>query len=71
MRQAATVASSESQNFMKSKALKFRDRADAGQQLGEILAEMELKPPLIFALPRGGVPVAIEIARTLAAPVDL
>lgn len=50
---------------------RFRDRLDAGQQLAARLAELSLDKPAIYALPRGGVPVALEIARTLAAPLDL
>ena len=46
-------------------------RDDAGRQLGEILAALELDDPLIYALPRGGVPVAVEIAKRLVAPLDL
>jgi len=51
--------------------LKFNDRADAGRQLGDRLAAMDLDKPLVFALPRGGVPVAAEVARRLHAPLDL
>ncbi len=50
---------------------KFVDRADAGRKLAEILAGMGLDRPLIFALPRGGVPVGIEVAKRLGAPLDL
>jgi len=49
----------------------FLDREDAGRQLAERLAVMELRRPLIFALPRGGVPVAVEVAQRLKAPLDL
>ncbi len=50
---------------------KFADRADAGRLLARLLAEMELDSPLIYALPRGGVPVAVEVAKRLGAPLDL
>lgn len=50
---------------------KFTDRAEAGQVLAKLLADMELDHPLIYALPRGGVPVAVEIAKRLGAPLDL
>ncbi|SDZ06922.1 Erythromycin esterase homolog [Jannaschia faecimaris] len=56
---------------MEHLAFTFEDRADAGRQLGEILAKMELDRPLIYALPRGGVPVAVEIAKRIGAPLDL
>ena len=49
----------------------FIDRADAGRQLAKALAERGLDRPLIYALPRGGVPVAVEIAKALHAPLDL
>jgi predicted phosphoribosyltransferase len=50
----------------------FRDRHDAGQQLAEKLAEYAGRPDvLVLALPRGGVPVAFEVARALHAPLDV
>lgn len=49
----------------------FIDRADSGRQLAKALAELELDHPLIYALPRGGVPVAVEVAKALHAPLDL
>jgi predicted phosphoribosyltransferase len=53
----------------------FRDRNDAGRQLAERvaerLAELDLHDPVVYALPRGGVPVAVEVARRLRAPLDL
>lgn len=51
--------------------LRFADRTDAGQQLAEKLAQMDLRDPVVFALPRGGVPVGAEVARKLGAPLDL
>jgi putative phosphoribosyl transferase len=49
----------------------FRDRTDAGQQLAEAVARLGLRDPLVLALPRGGVPVAVEVAGRLGAPLDL
>lgn len=49
----------------------FLDRADAGRQLAAKLAALAPDRPLVYALPRGGVPVAVEIARALRAPLDL
>jgi putative phosphoribosyl transferase len=50
----------------------FQDRVAAGRQLGERLRAEALAPPLVVvALPRGGVPVAAEVARCLGAPLDL
>ncbi len=51
--------------------LMFADRAEAGRMLAERLAAMALPDPLVLALPRGGVPVGAEIARRLAAPLDV
>ena len=50
---------------------RFAGRQDAGRKLGEILAQLELDRPLVYALPRGGVPVAVEVAKKLGAPLDL
>ena len=49
----------------------FRDRADAGRRLARKLRHLKTKNPVVLALPRGGVPVGFEIARDLAAPLDL
>ena len=49
----------------------FKDRSDAGRQLAKALASYKEERPIILALPRGGVPVAGEVAAVLSAPVDL
>ena len=49
----------------------FENREDAGRRLGSKLSEMDFENPLILALPRGGVPVAHEVAKTLGAEMDL
>jgi putative phosphoribosyl transferase len=49
----------------------FKDRTDAGHQLARALAAYRDQEPVIFALPRGGVAVAAEVASALAAPLDL
>ena len=51
--------------------VRFQDRVEAGKALGEALKEKDLADPIILALPRGGVPVALEIARALRAPLGL
>lgn len=49
----------------------FKDRRDAGRKLAENLARYRGRACLVLALPRGGVPVGYEIARSLRAPLDL
>ena len=49
----------------------FRDRQDAGKLLAAALASFKKEGPVVLALPRGGVPVASEVAEELAAPLDL
>ena len=49
----------------------FHDRVEAGRALGEALKEKDLSDPIILALPRGGVPVGLEAARALRAPLGL
>jgi len=49
----------------------FSDRHSAGRMLARVLARLTLADPVIVALPRGGVPVAFEVAKALAAPLDL
>lgn len=49
----------------------FHDRADAGRRLARALGHLKKSHPLVLALPRGGVPVAFEIARALDADLDL
>jgi len=48
----------------------FADRHDAGRQLAERLRPWAEEEPVVVALPRGGVPVAAEIARTLGVPLE-
>jgi putative phosphoribosyl transferase len=50
----------------------YRDRVDAGRQLARLLTHYANRPDVIvLALPRGGVPVAAEVARALNAPLDV
>jgi putative phosphoribosyl transferase len=49
----------------------FTDRRDAGRQLAEALRRFTLDEPVVLGLPRGGVPVAYEVADELGAPLDL
>lgn len=49
----------------------FQDRTDAGRQLAKALLKYKRRHPVILALPRGGVPVAAQVAAALDAPLDL
>jgi putative phosphoribosyl transferase len=50
---------------------RFADRTEAGRSLARVVANLRLVDPVVLALPRGGVPVAVEVARQLNAPLDL
>ncbi|MFE2278529.1 phosphoribosyltransferase [Streptomyces sp. NPDC059454] len=55
--------------------MRFRDRRQAGRELAARLRERQdegaLPEPVVLALPRGGVAVAVEVARALDAPLDV
>jgi putative phosphoribosyl transferase len=52
-------------------SMRFRDRRDAGQRLAALLEGYVRSDAVVLALPRGGVPVAIEVAERLGAEMDL
>lgn len=57
----------------------FRDRADAGKQLAQLISlhieKLESRiidiPIIVYALPRGGIPVALPVAEKLGCPLDI
>ena len=49
----------------------FRDRVDAGRRLGQRLAQLRGQDVVVLGLPRGGIPVAFEVAKVLDAPLDV
>ena len=49
----------------------FIDRIDAGRQLAKALSRYKGQPVVVYALPRGGVVLGVEVARALDAPLDL
>lgn len=53
------------------KFLYFKDRCDAGRRLAAELQQVTLNDPVILGLPRGGIPVAYEVASALHAPLDV
>lgn len=57
---------------MSDRVRRFRDRHEAGKRLAVHLLEYRNRPDvLVLAIPRGGVPVAYEVAKALAAPLDV
>jgi putative phosphoribosyl transferase len=57
--------------FYEWMSLVFQDRFDAGKQLADKLKDYASQKPLIFALPRGGVPVAFVVAKVLKSPLHV
>lgn len=51
--------------------VRFADRRHAGQALGEAVRALNPPDPVVYALPRGGVPVGFEVARALECPLDV
>jgi putative phosphoribosyl transferase len=49
----------------------FSDRRQAGERLATALVKKAADRPIVLALPRGGVPVAAEVAKALGAPLDI
>lgn len=49
----------------------FRDRRDAGRRLAQLVRPLAVDDPVVLGLPRGGVPVAAEVAAVLRAPLDV
>ncbi len=49
----------------------FQNRESAGKLLANVLAKRQFANPIVLALPRGGVPVAVEVAKQLKCPLDL
>lgn len=51
--------------------MRFKDRQHAGKALAERISALGLEDPIVLALPRGGVPVAMEVGAELGVPVDV
>jgi predicted phosphoribosyltransferase/dienelactone hydrolase len=52
-------------------AVRFADRHDAGRRLAALLGDFGRENPVVVGVPRGGIPVAAEVASALAAPLDV
>jgi putative phosphoribosyl transferase len=57
--------------FRRGNTMKYADRHDAGRRPAGKFPNLKDDRPVILALPRGGVAVGFEIARALAAPLDV
>ena len=55
----------------KEERVRFADRAEAGRRLAQRLAYLKDQDPVVLGLPRGGVPVARQVADSLGAPLDV
>src|SRR2546430_7050214 len=68
----ATYSYSKSEVERRKKVTLYRDRSDAGRVLAtQLMAYANRQNLLVLALPRGGVPVAYEVAKALHAPLDV
>lgn len=56
---------------MSRQSICFADRPDAGRQLARAIEREDFADPIVMALPRGGVPVAFEVAAVLHAPLEV
>lgn len=54
-----------------AEAMRFKNRHQAGQALAQVLKPHVAGAAIVYALPRGGVPLGVEVARELALPLDL
>jgi putative phosphoribosyl transferase len=50
---------------------KFKNREEAGTQLADRLLKFQGESPILLAVPRGGIPVAIPVAETLKVPIEI
>ncbi len=57
--------------YVTNETMIFNDRIDAGQQLADRLMGYRNMNPIVLGVPRGGVPVAYEVAKALGAPLDV
>ncbi|HWJ50289.1 MAG TPA: phosphoribosyltransferase, partial [Solirubrobacteraceae bacterium] len=70
-RPTGAVTSLEDPPVFVPEEVRFRDRHDAGRRLAALLGNLRDEHPLVVGIPRGGVPVASEVAGALGAPLDV
>jgi predicted phosphoribosyltransferase/dienelactone hydrolase len=70
-RRPTAVTSADDPQPPARRAVGFRDRRDAGRKLAVLLEHVRCEQPVVVGIPRGGVPVAAEVAHALHAPLDV
>jgi putative phosphoribosyl transferase len=70
-RHTGAVSSPGDPHALASGAVRFRDRHDSGRRLAALLERLGSERPVVVGIPRGGVPVAAEVARRLGASLDV
>ncbi|HST34544.1 MAG TPA: phosphoribosyltransferase family protein [Solirubrobacteraceae bacterium] len=71
MRATGAVAALEGPSQAVPATRRFEDRRGAGKELAALLERFREQQPVIAGMPRGGVPVAAEVASALGAPLDV
>ncbi len=70
-RRTGAVTALDDPPLLAPSGARFKDRQDAGRRLATRLERFRDEQPVVVGIPRGGVPVAAEVARALGAPLDI